>query len=434
MPFGEKTDASGMKINFDLIYQELIHPAIEAAGLEPIRADEEKAGGIIHKAMYERLILCDYAVTDLSSANANVFYELGVRHAVRPYKTVLIFNDKMQLPFDLNMLRAMPYKLDENGRLRDKENDLANLKKNLEQIKERNDIDSPLFQIFKDEWKKQELDSRKTDVFREQVSYSQQIKEKLREARKKGQAEVNEIEKSLGDLNTVESGILIDLFLSYRAIKAWEEMIALVDKMPLPLAERVMVQEQLAFALNRNGQGEKAEKVLMQVLERNGPSSETYGLLGRIYKDQWEKATNDGEIFMAAALLDKAIDTYLKGYESDLRDVYPGINAVTLMELKDSPDPRQEKLLPVVTYAAELEMKRGGPGYWSYATMLELAVLRNDQAEAMKRMGEVLMSIRETWEPETTARNLRIIREAREKRGEDTSMITAIEKELQNKM
>ena len=48
------------------------------AGLEPLRADEEQAGGISHKPMFERLVLCDYAVADLTAANANVFYELGV--------------------------------------------------------------------------------------------------------------------------------------------------------------------------------------------------------------------------------------------------------------------------------------------------------------------------------------------------------------------
>ncbi|MGD2114277.1 MAG: hypothetical protein PVG07_04435, partial [Acidobacteriota bacterium] len=79
MPFGEKPDAAGAVIDFDAVYEELIRPAVEAAGLEPLRADEERVGGIIHKPMFERLVLCDYAVADLTTANANVFYELGVR-------------------------------------------------------------------------------------------------------------------------------------------------------------------------------------------------------------------------------------------------------------------------------------------------------------------------------------------------------------------
>ena len=71
---------------------------------------------MIHKAMFERLILCEFAVADLTSANANVFYELGLRHAVRPHATQLLFAQGWgQLPFDVNLLRALPYTLDASG-------------------------------------------------------------------------------------------------------------------------------------------------------------------------------------------------------------------------------------------------------------------------------------------------------------------------------
>src|SRR5438067_349813 len=93
MPFGKKPTASGAIVDFDAVYGELIAPAIQKAAMEPIRADEEITGGIIHKPMFERLILCDFAVADLTTANATVFYELGVRHAIRPWtwSTVLLF-------------------------------------------------------------------------------------------------------------------------------------------------------------------------------------------------------------------------------------------------------------------------------------------------------------------------------------------------------
>jgi hypothetical protein len=91
MPFGKKQDVAGSVINFDSVYDNFISPTIKQAGLEPIRADEEITGGIIHKPMFERLILCDFAVADLTTANANVFYELGVRHSVRPWSTVLLY-------------------------------------------------------------------------------------------------------------------------------------------------------------------------------------------------------------------------------------------------------------------------------------------------------------------------------------------------------
>ena len=78
MPFGKKTDlASGAGIDFDHIYESAIKPAIKDVGLDPLRGDEEKTGGIIHQAMFARLLLAEYVVADLTPANPNVFYELG---------------------------------------------------------------------------------------------------------------------------------------------------------------------------------------------------------------------------------------------------------------------------------------------------------------------------------------------------------------------
>src|SRR4051795_3243229 len=106
MPFGKKATPAGAVIDFDRVYSDLTSPAIQDAQLEPIRADEETAGGIIHKPMFERLVLCEYAVADLTMANANVYYELGVRHAVRPWSTVLLHAGNIRMPFDVAMLRA----------------------------------------------------------------------------------------------------------------------------------------------------------------------------------------------------------------------------------------------------------------------------------------------------------------------------------------
>src|SRR6185503_19703818 len=104
MPFGRKAGPTGAEINFDLVYQDLIAPAIGEAGLEPLRADEEAMGGIIHKPLFERLVLCPYAIADLTLASANVFYELGIRHAFRPWSTAPLIAEGHRLPFDVQML------------------------------------------------------------------------------------------------------------------------------------------------------------------------------------------------------------------------------------------------------------------------------------------------------------------------------------------
>jgi hypothetical protein len=264
----------------------------------------------------------------------------------------------------------------------------------------------------------------KTDVFRERADYACQIKSELAAARKEGVDAVRAIEQRLGDLARVEAGVIVDLLLSYRAVKAWSEMIALVARMPKPVAATVMVQEQLALALNRAGDRETAEDVIRAVIDTHGPSSESCSILGRIYKDRWDA---DG----APALLEKAIDAYAKGFETDWRDAYPGVNAVTLMEMKEPPDPRQQELLPVVTYAVKRRIAAGKPDYWDHATLLELAVLGRDEAAAAAALGDALISVRETWEPETTLRNLRLIRDARDRRGEVSPWLPRLMDELE---
>lgn len=427
MPFGKKPAAEGRLVDFDAVYDQLIRPAIVSAGLEPLRADEEMTGGVIHKPMYERLILCEYAIADLTTANANVFYELGLRHAVRPASTVLLFAQGLgQLPFDVAPLRALPYQLGTDGKPLANHTDLQSLTKKLQDARKMM-TDSPVFQLVEGF---PEIKRLKTDVFRDRVQYSAGLRQKLTQARREGLDAVRAVEHELGAVHDAEAGAVVDLFLSYRAVKGWEDMIALVQKMTSPLAATVLVQEQLGLALNRAGRGTEAERVLLDLLANRGPSSETYGILGRVYKDRWDAALKLGEKALARGLLGQAVEAYLKGFETDWRDAYPGVNAVTLMEIKDPPDPRRARLIPIVSYAVERRIASGKPDYWDHATFLELAVLANEQQKAEVALADVLAAVREVWEPETTARNLRLIREARERRNERIEWPNEIENEL----
>ncbi|TAN53901.1 MAG: DUF4071 domain-containing protein [Rhodospirillales bacterium] len=427
MPFGTKPDEAGRLIDFNAVYASIIEPAIRNAGMEPIRADRETSGGIIHKAMFERLMLCDYAIADLTTANANVFYELGIRHGIRPHSTVLIFGHGSRLPFDVGPLRGLPYGLDDVGQPSSPEQDREALATRLEAAREPVE-DSPLFQLVS-EYKAPDIARLKTDRFRELVTYSRTIKRNLDLARKTGVAAVADIETGLS-LRDADPAILIDLFLSYRAVEAFEHMVDLAPRLPELLAKTVLVQEQLGFALNRLKRRDEAEAVLTQLIAERGPSSETNGILGRVYKDRWDEAKQAGNEALAQGYLKKAIETYLAGFETDWRDAYPGINAVTLMEITDPVDPRQAELLPVVRYAVKRRLIGKSPDYWDHATLLELAVLANDRAGAEAALADALASVRESWEPKTTARNLGLIRDMRNKRGEDAGWIREVEQNL----
>ena len=427
MPFGKKPDSAGKEIDFDAVYWELIAPAVEAAGIEPVRADQEETGGIVHKAMFERLALCEYAVADLTTASANVFYELGIRHAARPRSTVSIFADSgSRLPFDVAPVRAIPYRLSPEGKPADVDACRAALTARLNAAKEPS-TDSPIHQLLD---KFPDIPHTKVDVFRERIQYSAERKKELEDARiKRSKDAVAAVEAKLDRLDTVEAGVLVDLLISYREVKAFDKMVALVEKMPREVAASVLVQEQYGLALNRIGQSDKAEQVLLDVIKGHGPSSETYGILGRVYKDRWQAAVKAQDVLLAPSALKKAIDAYLKGFEADWRDFFPGINVLTLMEMQDPPDPRRIQLNPVVTYAAERSLG-GKPNYWVHATLLELAVLANDQERAMTMLGNALTCKPSAMEADTTANNLAIIRQTRTRRGESQPWLQQIEERL----
>jgi tetratricopeptide (TPR) repeat protein len=413
MPFGIKADAAGRVTNFDSVYKKIIAPAVEQAGLEPVRADEEKIGGTIHKPMFERLMLCHYAVADITGANPNVFYELGIRHALRPASTVILFVAGTVLPFDIALVRGIAYKTDGRGEPLDVDVTVALIAEHLREARNAPHDDSPIFQLV-DVLPHSQVDHQKTDVFRQQVDYSKRYKERLAAAVRAGAGAVREIADEIvrQNLNEIEAGVIVDLCLSLRDVKAYDGMIDLYQRMPAPLKRAKMMREQLGFALNRAERFEEAERVLTEVIREFGPSSETNGLLGRIYKDRWDKAKEQSRP-EARGLLRRAIDTYLQGFEADWRDAYPGVNAVTLMEMLDKPDPRQAQVLPVVRYSATRKKERAAD-YWDYATLLELAVLANDRDDAEEQLGEACAFARKDWEVSSTARNLGLIRAMRD--------------------
>jgi tetratricopeptide (TPR) repeat protein len=429
MPFSKKMDAGGRLTNFDAVYQKVIAPAVAQAGLDPVRADEEKIGGTIHKPMFERLMLCHYAVADITGANPNVFYELGIRHALRPRSTVIVFREGTVLPFDIALVRGISYKTDGAGEPVEAETTIKLITAQLQEARGNPHDDSPIFQLV-DDLPRWEIDHTKTDVFRKSVDYSKRYKDRLASAVKQGGNAVQSIalEPGLANLLEVETGIVVDLFLSLRDVKAHDAMIKLYERMPLPLQRAKMMREQLGFALNREGRFDEAEKILKAVIEEFGPSSETNGLLGRIYKDRWENAKKEGRL-EARALLKRAVETYLQGFEADWRDAYPGVNAVTLMEMMDRPDPAQARILPVVRFAASQKAK-SNPDYWDYATLLELAVLGRDAADAENQLAEALALAHASWEVDSTTRNLRLVRETRTARGEDAAWIKPLEDAL----
>jgi tetratricopeptide (TPR) repeat protein len=108
-PFGRKKDGKGNEIDFDKVAEELIGPALAAVGATGRETLDIVQSGNIRVDMFRRLLTADLVVADLSIHNANVFYELGIRHALRDHGTLMLRCDADAFPFDLQTDRYFTY-------------------------------------------------------------------------------------------------------------------------------------------------------------------------------------------------------------------------------------------------------------------------------------------------------------------------------------
>jgi O-acetyl-ADP-ribose deacetylase (regulator of RNase III) len=110
MPYRVKKDADGRDVDFDEIYEYVIKRAVKRVpGLACVRCDDFDQPGWIPARMLTQILEARVAVVDLSTLNPNVFYELGVRHALRPSVTVLIRRRGTTQPFNIEGMATIEY-------------------------------------------------------------------------------------------------------------------------------------------------------------------------------------------------------------------------------------------------------------------------------------------------------------------------------------
>src|SRR5262245_43427908 len=117
MPFAQRTDPLTQEtVDFDEVYEYIIKPSAEQLSLSVTRADEIQKPGWVHRDMIKHIFNSDVAIVDITLLNPNVFYELGVRHALRKSITVLlqkkgVDHKKFDLPFNIGGMRVIKYGL-----------------------------------------------------------------------------------------------------------------------------------------------------------------------------------------------------------------------------------------------------------------------------------------------------------------------------------
>ena len=109
MPISEQGDYP--EEHFTKIYEQIFKPAIEDAGYQPYRVDENAISDHIINKIFSAIQECPMALCDLSNRNTNVLYELGLRQAYdKP--VVLVQDEKTDKIFDISGISTVFYKSD----------------------------------------------------------------------------------------------------------------------------------------------------------------------------------------------------------------------------------------------------------------------------------------------------------------------------------
>lgn len=112
-PIGDKDaeDASPARIAYEegvQVLEEVIIPACASSGIEAIRADAISRTGEIPEQIFRLLRDSSLVIADLTGANPNVMYELGLRHTTG--KLTVQIGERDRLPFDVAAIRTIKFK------------------------------------------------------------------------------------------------------------------------------------------------------------------------------------------------------------------------------------------------------------------------------------------------------------------------------------
>jgi tetratricopeptide (TPR) repeat protein len=395
MGYGEKTDlATGRKLNLDKTYKNIIKPAAEEAGLSCMRADEIRHSGIIDVPMYEQLIDAEVVITDLSTYNVNAFYELGIRHALRPRTTIVIAENELRAPFDVNHTRILQYEhlgkdigCDEASRFK------KELVGEINEILTSENVDSPVYTYLK---------GLKPPAFENSAATSEgNVKEKQKE--------------TLGHIieRAVEALERND-FTSAKAIFQYAHLIDPNDKY---IIQKLVLATYKSKYPNAIDALREALTILEKLKPENTTDSETLGLSGAIHKRLWEELN-------CIDNLNQSIFYYEKGFYIR-NDYYNGINAAYLLTVRGKITKYQYDAITDYTIANRIRAKviticeslyhdkhfrERSDQYWIVATLEEAYFTLGDK-EKYAKMAEASQSIsKQNWERETTEKQIERLR------------------------
>ena len=339
--FGEKKDSGGKLIDFDKVDKELIKPAMEKCGLIGGTTAIVQGSGPIHQDMFQLILRASFVICDITVHNPNVFYELGVRHALRKKYTVLIKGTPSEdrAPFDIAGLRYMEYSWVDPGNDLQKLIHVINATRALDR-----ETDSPIFLMMP---KLQQADS--SSIRTVPPSFSQEV-QLARSRKDKGWLRLladdvsDEIFEREG-LRLVgrEQWALNDFNV---AARAWNKVLA-GDKEDMEANHALAnIYERLYKLFGDPADLERSNQAIKSLLEPTNllPAwrAEALALEGRNLKTLWrldfakldvQEARRERSIDIRAR---NSYDAYREAYRVDLNHFFPGLAALQMGRILQS--------------------------------------------------------------------------------------------------
>ncbi len=409
MPFGRKPTGRTendlpSEVDFDALWERVYQPVLEELGYQAVRADRD-VGALIISQMIQRLAIADLVVADITLANANVYYEVGVRHAAMKQGCVLISADWARPVFDLQQMRQLRFPLADG----DVSEEVAAAARAVlrRDVKALVDGSSPVFDAVPG-FPEPELD--RVSAFADAVAELSAFEGDLRAVRAAPESErqdrVRRLLEHYGNRPAVRLTVALQLLHVVRDHLGWDALLEYLDRLPAPLTRLPLVLEQRALALAKTGDVPAAVGQLEQLVEIHGETAERLGLLGGRYKTLYRRAETPAERSRYLAL---AIRAYQRGMDIDLNAYYPASNLPRLYRERARPgDERHAEEAEVATVlACRAAIANGTTDEWVRPTLLGLAFERGDVPEAIRLQTEIEADGPQLWKLSTTIDDLR---------------------------
>ena len=411
------------KINFDRLWDAALRLAIDNAGYEPVRANED-IGALIIDEMIERLAISDLVLADVSIPNGNVYYEIGIRHAAQRQGCIVAAANWAKPLFDIDQMRQIRYPLPEES-ISDA-TALEIIKVVQAAIPVMAAGDSPFYQVFPNF---PEYDPARATAFRKTLEDLSQFQSEIVAARSatgdQCRLRALELRKRYYSGGPIQKAVAIELLYTLRDCTDWDTTVQFIDSLPNDLRSSPLVKEQRALALSKSGDHDTAIGALRELIRTVGDTSERRGLLGGRYKKKWGKSGDSTD-------LDRSIAEYEAGMKLDLNDYYPSSNLARLYRTRrrKGDDDKARISAAITLTACERARVRKSNDEWLNPTLLGAAFDAGDVEKSRELADQVAADGPSAWKLESTLDDCRTAAKLYEepRRSELLSIVADLEK------